>query len=88
MTFGLIETIEFGDGGSDDITAGADSDIVLGGHNDGSVGDATDGSTVEVINAGAGHNIILGDDGQIDYVRLERAAAGTPAPTPTPLTST
>ncbi len=44
MTFGLIETIEFGDGGSDDITAGADNDIVLGGHNDG-----TDGSTVEVI---------------------------------------
>ena len=62
MTFGLIETIEFGDGGSDNITTGADNDIVLGGHNDG-----TDGSTVEFINAGAGHNIVMGDDGQIDY---------------------
>ena len=62
MTFGLIETIEFGDGGSDNITTGADHDIVLGGHNDG-----TDGSTVESC-AGAGNNIVLGDDGEIDYV--------------------
>ena len=35
MTFGLIETIEFGDGGSDNITTGTGNDIVLGGHNDG-----------------------------------------------------
>ncbi len=67
LTVGLIETTAFGDGGSDDITAGADNDIVLGGHNDG-----VDGSTVEFIRAGAGNNIVLGDDGLIDYVREER----------------
>ena len=82
MTFGLIETIEFGDGGSDNITAGADNDIVLGGHNDG-----VDGSTVEFIRAGAGNNIVLGDDGQIDYVR-RRAGRCRAGATPTPRTST
>ena len=72
ITVGLIETITFGDGGSDDITTLGGNDIVFGGHNDGSVGDTTDGSTVEDINAGAGRNIVLGDDGAIDYVRAER----------------
>ena len=56
MTFGLIETIEFGDGGSDNITTGADNDIVLGG---------TTMATPSIMNAGAGNNIVLGDDGQI-----------------------
>jgi Ca2+-binding RTX toxin-like protein len=60
MTFGLIETIEFDDGGVDDIVTGSGNDIVLG-------GDAGD-----TIAAGEGHNIVLGDNAQIDYVRAER----------------
>src|SRR4029079_18331470 len=64
MTVGLIETTDFGDGGSDEITTLGGNDIVLGGHNDGSSGAAT----VETINVGGGHNIVIGDDGKIDYV--------------------
>ncbi len=66
MTLGLIETIAFGDGGVDIITTLTGRDIVFGGHE----GDAVD--------AGDGANIVVGDDGLIDYVRGERAAAGTP----------
>ena len=63
ITIGRIETIEFGDGGIDTINTGSISDgndIVLGGH----LGDT--------INVGEGDNIVLGDDGAIDYVREER----------------
>ncbi len=66
MTFGFIETIAFGDGGADGITSGTGNDIILGGH----LGDT--------ISASSGSNIVVGDDGQIDYVRLERASGGTP----------
>ena len=72
ITLGLVETIAFGDGGSDKITTGSGNDIVFGGHNDGSLSDSADGSVVEVINVGEGNNIVLGDDGAIDYVRAER----------------
>jgi Ca2+-binding RTX toxin-like protein len=74
MTYGRIETIAFGDGGSDTITTGSGSDIILGGHNDG------DGLTVETITAGDGNNIVIGDDGKIDYTRADReSVAGADA---------
>ena len=63
LTVGRIETITFGDGGVDTINTGTESDgndIVLGGH----LGDT--------INVHEGDNIVLGDDGAIDYVRTER----------------
>ena len=63
ITIGRIETIEFGDGGIDTIRTGATSDgndIVLGGHEG------------DFINVYEGDNIVLGDDGAIDYVRAER----------------
>jgi len=60
MTFGLIETIEPDDGGKDNVTTGSGFDIVLGGD---------EGDTVDV---GEGNNIVLGDNGRIDYVREER----------------
>jgi Ca2+-binding RTX toxin-like protein len=63
MTYGLIETIAFGDGGVDNITTLGGRDIVLGGH----AGD--------IIDAGEGNNIVLGDDGKIDYTRADRAAS-------------
>ena len=63
MTLGLIETTAFDDGGADIITTGTGNDIVLGGD---------EGDTLGVA---AGHNIVLGDDGRIDFVRAERVAA-------------
>ena len=63
LTVGRIETITFGDGGVDIINTGEmtdGNDIVLGGH----LGDT--------INVNEGNNIVLGDDGAIDYVRAER----------------
>ena len=63
MTFGLIETVEPSDGGNDTITTWSGNDIVLGGN----AGDE--------INVGQGHNVVLGDDGRIDYVREERDGA-------------
>jgi Ca2+-binding RTX toxin-like protein len=66
MTFGLIETIQFDDGGADLLTTGTGNDIVFGGFGN------------DTINANAGNNIVFGDDGQIDYARAERAPAGTP----------
>ena len=60
LTLGLVETTVFGDGGVDSITTLGGNDIVLGGHD------------ADLINAGEGNNIVLGDDGQIDYVRAER----------------
>ncbi|RJR51575.1 MAG: hypothetical protein C4576_03520, partial [Desulfobacteraceae bacterium] len=59
MTLGLIETTEYGDGGADTITTLDGLDIVLGGH---------DG---DVIDAGNGNNIVLGDEGLIDYVTAD-----------------
>jgi len=56
MTIGLIETIAFGDGGTDNITTGAGNDTVLG------------GNEADTIDAGDGNNIVLGDNGYIDYV--------------------
>ncbi|MFO7963509.1 MAG: Calx-beta domain-containing protein [Desulfobacterales bacterium] len=63
MTFGLIETIEFGDGGVDTVTTLDGRDIVLGGD---------DG---DVIDVGEGNNIVIGDDGKIDYTRADRESA-------------
>ena len=60
ITLGLIETIAFTDGGIDTITTGVGNDIVLGG---------MDGDTIDV---GSAINIVLGDDGQIDYSRADR----------------
>jgi len=62
MTFGEIETITFGDGGVDTITTLGGHDILLGGHEG------------DIINAGEGNNIVLGDDGQIDYTRADRGS--------------
>ncbi len=63
MTVGRIEAIAFGDGGVDQITTLGGNDVVLGGHDD------------DTINAGEGDNIVLGDDGAIEYVRFERGGA-------------
>jgi Ca2+-binding RTX toxin-like protein len=63
MTLGLVESIEHGDGGNDQVTTGIGRDIVIGGQDN------------DTINAGAGNNIVAGDDVQIDYVRAERAGA-------------
>ena len=60
MTIGLIETIEPGDGGNDLITTLSGRDIVLGGMAD------------DTIDAGAGMDILLGDNGFVDYVLAER----------------
>jgi Ca2+-binding RTX toxin-like protein len=76
MTYGLIETIEFGDGGSDTITTLGGNDIILGGTNDTIDNNETEvDERVEIITAGDGNNIIIGDDGKIDYV----TADGNPA---------
>ena len=69
MTFGLIETVQYGDGGVDQITALGGSDIVLGGH---------EGDDVA---AGDGNNIVLGDDGRVDYTRADREPAAVGADT-------
>jgi Ca2+-binding RTX toxin-like protein len=60
MTLGLIETMSYSDGGSDRIAAGAGNDIILGGQE----GDSID--------AGEADNLVLGDNGLIDFVRRER----------------
>jgi Ca2+-binding RTX toxin-like protein len=65
ITLGLIETLTFSDGGADNLTTGIGNDIVFG------------GMAGDVIIASSGQNIVLGDDGQIDFVRLDRAAPGT-----------
>ncbi|MDX9818689.1 MAG: calcium-binding protein, partial [Desulfococcus multivorans] len=78
MTYGLIETMEFGDGGSDTITTGSGSDIILGGHNDDANQDLLlmsfvgGGGLGETIDAGDGNNIVFGDNGKIDYARSDR----------------
>jgi Ca2+-binding RTX toxin-like protein len=82
ITLGRIETVSFGIGGSDTITTGAGNDVVLGGHNDPDTVTTSSGITVvtvrpDVINAGNGDNLVLGDDGAIDYVRRERETVGT-----------
>jgi len=67
MTFGLIETITPDDGGNDQITTLSGNDIVFGGH----VNDSID--------AGDGNNIVMGDNGYIDYVAAERSYPEGPA---------
>jgi Ca2+-binding RTX toxin-like protein len=62
ITLGLIESFEFTDGGIDGITTGTGNDIVIGGFA---------GDTIDV---SSGHNIVLGDDGQIDFARADRGA--------------
>ncbi|MDT8419498.1 MAG: calcium-binding protein, partial [Desulfuromonadales bacterium] len=55
MTFGLIATIQPDDGGVDQITTESGEDTILGGF---------DGDT---ITAGAGDDLILGDNGLVNY---------------------
>ena len=60
ITLGLIETIAFTDGGSDTITTSIGNDIAIGGMS---------GDTIDV---SGGHNLVFGDDGQIDFSRADR----------------
>lgn len=60
LTVGRLETIEPGGGGADTIATGGGHDLVFGGH---------EGDT---IGAGDGNNVVLGDDGAVEYVRVER----------------
>ena len=57
ITLGLIETFTFTDGDVDTITTLGGNDIALG------------GMAGDIINVGAGNNLVLGDDGQIDFSR-------------------
>jgi Ca2+-binding RTX toxin-like protein len=59
MTLGLVETVESLIGGSDRIHTGVGNDIVLG------------GIDADVIDASHGNNIVLGDNGFIDWVAGE-----------------
>ncbi|MDA1273124.1 MAG: hypothetical protein O2960_03590, partial [Verrucomicrobia bacterium] len=82
----VIASTEFSTGGADTITTGAAADIVIGGQaNDGiNAGTGNNivfggtGADTIVANDGEtgaspdGDNLILGDDGTIDYVRAER----------------
>ena len=63
ITLGLLTTTAPQLGGNDLITTGQDDDIVLGGFLN------------DTIAVGDGHNIVLGDNGSIDY----SAADGNPA---------
>ena len=67
LTVGSIETIAPDIGGSDTITSGTGYDILFG-------GDKGDSITVsDIYNlVFTDHNIVLGDNGLIDYVRAER----------------
>ena len=58
MTFGLIETTTYGDGGADAITALGGSDTIFGGHQ----GDAID--------AGDGDNIVFRVLGVLPFIML------------------
>ena len=59
LTLGRVETIAPDVGGVDKITTGAGQDILLGGY----MGDP--------IEAGEGDNIVLGDNGFVDYVIID-----------------
>ena len=70
MTFGLIETITFNDGGVDTIKTGLGKDIIFGGdEGDSIVANLGESTTVKDLT-----NIVVGDNGQIDDVRVQRGA--------------
>jgi len=71
MTFGLIETTTSADGGNDTITTGIGYDIVLGGQGGDTI-IANFGETSTDLDAG---NIVLGDNGLLDYTRADRETA-------------
>ena len=60
MTLGLLTTTDSAVGGADRITSGAGDDAVLGG-----IGGDT-------IDAGDGANVVLGDNGLVDWTAAER----------------
>ncbi|HNQ90946.1 MAG TPA: Ig-like domain-containing protein [Verrucomicrobiota bacterium] len=60
MTLGLVETMSSADGGPDTITTLGGNDVILG------------GQAGDVMGAGDGNNIVLGDNGLLDYTRADR----------------
>ena len=64
IPLGLIESQAYSDGGDDSIRSGSGDDIILG-------GDAADR-----IDADGGDNIVLGDNGRIDFTRRDRVNSG------------
>jgi Ca2+-binding RTX toxin-like protein len=71
MTLGLITTIAPALGGNDSITTGVGKDIIIGGDLDDIIV-ANDGQTASLLD---NDNIILGDNGFIDYVLAEHDPA-------------
>ena len=67
IPLGLIESQAYSDGGDDSIRSGSGDDIILG-------GDAADR-----IDAAAGDNIVLGDNGRIDILHPDRLVSGAQA---------
>src|SRR5262249_52244626 len=65
ITLGRVETLESLIGGSDNITTGSGADIVLG------------GIDADVINAGDGNNIVIGDSGLVDWTAADRGGTLT-----------
>ncbi len=63
IVLGVVETVEFGDGGIDTINTLTGDDIVLGGHD----GDTITASDLSNLVTTGDHNIVVGDDGKIVY---------------------
>ena len=73
MTLGLVETVTSADGGDDSITTGIGNDIVLGGQGaDVIKADYAGVDANEQDLVGTGTNLVLGDNGSLDYTRADR----------------